>query len=164
MFCEGLSLDATGRIVATGGCSNRAYTGLELTMAGGNDAAETSIYDPLTSAWTAEGLMQIPRGYQSVSKHLKVHSSYILSRRTGHKSKALRKPVSDLRSGPRRAILIRHLYRWSPCPTAIFLRLVGLGAEAVVGKMVMQPAKFRFRWCSHVTQGKSTIHLQTPGP
>lgn len=93
MFCEGLSLDATGRIVATGGCSNRAYTGLELTMAGGNDAAKTSIYDPLTSAWTAEGLMQIARGYQSVSKHLQVNFSYILSRRTGHKSKALRKPV-----------------------------------------------------------------------
>ena len=42
--------------------------GLEvLKMAGGNDAAKTSIYDPETDAWTAEGLMQIPRGYQSVS-------------------------------------------------------------------------------------------------
>ena len=53
-------------------------------MAGGNDAAETSIYDPLTSAWTADGLMQIPRGYQSVSKYLQVHFSYILSRKTSH--------------------------------------------------------------------------------
>lgn len=37
-------------------------------VAGGNDAAETSIYDPETNAWTAEGHMQIPRGYQSVSR------------------------------------------------------------------------------------------------
>lgn len=49
MFCEGLSLDAKGRVVATGG----------------NDADKTSIYDPETNAWTAEGLMKIPRGYQS---------------------------------------------------------------------------------------------------
>lgn len=36
-------------------------------MAGGNDAAKTSIYDPETNAWTAEEQMRIPRGYQSVS-------------------------------------------------------------------------------------------------
>lgn len=50
MFCEGLSLDATGRIIATGG----------------NDAAKTSIYDPTTNAWTAEALMNKPRGYQAM--------------------------------------------------------------------------------------------------
>ncbi|CAD6578199.1 MAG: hypothetical protein ASARMPREDX12_008672 [Alectoria sarmentosa] len=50
MFCEGLSLDAKGRIVATGG----------------NDADKTSIYDPEANAWTAEGLMKIARGYQSM--------------------------------------------------------------------------------------------------
>ena len=44
-------------------------------MIGGNDAAKTSIYDPVTSAWTAEGLMNIPRGYQSVSH---VSESYSL--------------------------------------------------------------------------------------
>lgn len=48
---------------------------LQLTMIGGNDAAKTSIYDPVTSAWTAEGLMNIPRGYQSVSH---VSESYSL--------------------------------------------------------------------------------------
>lgn len=67
MFCEGLSLDAKGRIVATGEYSICAYEGLKLMMAGGNDAAKTSIYDPETSAWTAEGQMMIPRGYQAVS-------------------------------------------------------------------------------------------------
>ena len=67
MFCEGLSLDATGRIIATGRCKVWAHTGLKLTMAGGNDAAKTSIYDPVTDTWTAEGLMNIPRGYQAVS-------------------------------------------------------------------------------------------------
>lgn len=50
MFCEGLSLDANGRVIATGG----------------NDAAKTSIYDPETNAWTAEEQMRIPRGYQSM--------------------------------------------------------------------------------------------------
>ncbi len=67
MFCEGISLDAMGRVVATGGCTIWALKDLILTMTGGNDAAKTSIYDPVTDAWTAEALMNIPRGYQSVS-------------------------------------------------------------------------------------------------
>ena len=67
MFGEGLSLDANGRVVATGKCNPWTYRGMQLTMAGGNDAAKTSIYDPETNAWTAEGQMNIPRGYQSVS-------------------------------------------------------------------------------------------------
>lgn len=78
MFCEGLSLDATGRIIATGRCKFWAYLGLKLTMAGGNDAPKTSIYDPITDTWTAEGLMNIPRGYQSVSDGFQVPSSPIL--------------------------------------------------------------------------------------
>lgn len=65
MFCEGLSLDAKGRVVATGERNVSAYLDLKLTMSGGNDADKTSIYDPETNAWTAEGLMKIPRGYQS---------------------------------------------------------------------------------------------------
>ena len=40
-------------------------------ITGGNDAANTSIYDPTASTWTAEALMQIPRGYQSVSHILR---------------------------------------------------------------------------------------------
>lgn len=67
MFCEGLSLDAKGRVVATGERNSWAYISLELMIAGGNDAAKTSIYDPGTNAWTAEGQMKIPRGYHSVS-------------------------------------------------------------------------------------------------
>ena len=66
MFCEGIALDVTGRIVATGECNIVAHISLRLTIAGGNDAAKTSIYDPKTDAWTAEGLMKIPRGYHSV--------------------------------------------------------------------------------------------------
>ena len=67
MFCEGLSLDATGRIIATGECNIWASIGLNLIISGGNDAGKTSIYDPETNAWTAEAQMKITRGYQSVS-------------------------------------------------------------------------------------------------
>ena len=49
MFCEGLSLDSTGRVIA----------------AGGNNAPKTSIYSPRYDAWTAEAEMNIPRGYQA---------------------------------------------------------------------------------------------------
>lgn len=78
MFCEGLSLDAKGRVVATGQCNIWAYTYLTLTMAGGNDAAKTSIYDPEMSSWTAEGHMKIPRGYQSVSHVFRAISSWFV--------------------------------------------------------------------------------------
>lgn len=49
MFCPGTSLDATGRLVVTGG----------------NNAEKTSIYDVNADAWRAAANMQIPRGYQS---------------------------------------------------------------------------------------------------
>lgn len=78
MFCEGLSLDAEGRIVATGVCNDWKHTDLNLMMTGGNDAAKTSIYDPATGAWTAEAQMKIPRGYQSVSNVSKVLYCFVL--------------------------------------------------------------------------------------
>ncbi|MCJ1451010.1 hypothetical protein MMC28_001344 [Mycoblastus sanguinarius] len=49
MFCEGLSMDSTGRIIATGG----------------NNAPKTSLYSPKYDAWVAEAEMNIPRGYQA---------------------------------------------------------------------------------------------------
>ena len=49
MFCEGLSMDSTGRIIATGG----------------NNAPKTSMYSPKYDAWTTQAQMNIPRGYQS---------------------------------------------------------------------------------------------------
>jgi galactose oxidase len=49
MFCPGSSIDAQGRVIVTGG----------------NDASKTSIYNPSTGGWTAAGLMQRSRGYQS---------------------------------------------------------------------------------------------------
>jgi galactose oxidase len=49
MFCPGISLDATGRVVVTGG----------------NDAAKTSIYSVANNAWTSAPDMQLPRGYQA---------------------------------------------------------------------------------------------------
>ncbi|KAL8918545.1 MAG: hypothetical protein Q9172_005388 [Xanthocarpia lactea] len=49
MFCEGLSMDADGRIVAVGGNSDRG----------------TSIYDSTTDAWTDGGDLLKPRGYQA---------------------------------------------------------------------------------------------------
>jgi galactose oxidase len=49
MFCPGISVDANGRAVITGG----------------DDAAKTSIYDPSTDTWLAGALMNIPRGYQA---------------------------------------------------------------------------------------------------
>ena len=49
MFCPGLSMDAKGRPIVTGG----------------NDADKTSIYDPNADAWIAGPGMQIARGYQS---------------------------------------------------------------------------------------------------
>ena len=49
MFCPGLSIDATGRPVVTGG----------------NNAEKTSIYDVNADAWIAAANMQISRGYQS---------------------------------------------------------------------------------------------------
>ena len=49
MFCPGLSMDATGRPVVTGG----------------NDASKTSIYSPSADAWTAGPSMQLARGYQA---------------------------------------------------------------------------------------------------
>ena len=47
--CPGISLDAEGRIVVTGG----------------NDEKKTSIYDPGTKAWTTGPQMNVGRGYQS---------------------------------------------------------------------------------------------------
>lgn len=50
MFCEGLSMDSSGRFIVTGG----------------NNANQTSIYDPTTNAWSRGADMKIPRGYQSM--------------------------------------------------------------------------------------------------
>ncbi|KAI4174061.1 MAG: hypothetical protein LQ343_002625 [Gyalolechia ehrenbergii] len=49
MFCEGLSLDANGRIVAVGGNSDRG----------------TSIYDSTSDNWSDGGDLIKPRGYQA---------------------------------------------------------------------------------------------------
>ncbi|MCJ1315410.1 hypothetical protein MMC15_000729 [Xylographa vitiligo] len=49
MFCPGLSIDANGSPIVTGG----------------NDAAKTSIYDPSPDAWVSAANMNIPRGYQA---------------------------------------------------------------------------------------------------
>lgn len=49
MFCPGMSIDANGRAIVTGG----------------DDASKTSIYDPSTDAWTIGATMQIARGYQA---------------------------------------------------------------------------------------------------
>lgn len=49
MFCPGMSLDANGEAVITGG----------------NDANLTSIYSPATSSWHAASPLNIPRGYQA---------------------------------------------------------------------------------------------------
>ena len=49
MFCTGISLDASGRVVVTGG----------------NDAARTSIFDPTSDSWISAANMIIARGYQS---------------------------------------------------------------------------------------------------
>ena len=49
MFCPGLSVDATGRPVVTGG----------------NTAPATSIYTPGSDTWSAAANMQIARGYQA---------------------------------------------------------------------------------------------------
>ena len=51
MFCEGLSMDSTGRIIATGG----------------NNAPKTSLYSPKYDVWTAQAVMNIPRGYQAMA-------------------------------------------------------------------------------------------------
>jgi len=49
MFCPGMSIDANGRAVVTGG----------------DDASKTSIYDPATDSWSVGATMQIARGYQA---------------------------------------------------------------------------------------------------
>ena len=49
MFCEGLSMDMTGRVLATGG----------------NNAPKASLYSPKYDAWTALSPMNTPRGYQA---------------------------------------------------------------------------------------------------
>ena len=49
MFCPGLSIDATGRPVVTGG----------------NTAPATSIYNQPTDSWSAAPNMQVARGYQA---------------------------------------------------------------------------------------------------
>lgn len=49
MFCPGISLDAEGRIIVTGG----------------NDSKNTSVYNPATGGWTSTAQMVIARGYQS---------------------------------------------------------------------------------------------------
>lgn len=49
MFCEGLSMDADGRIIAAGGNSDRG----------------TSIYDSVSDSWSDGGDLIKPRGYQS---------------------------------------------------------------------------------------------------
>lgn len=49
MFCPGISVDASGRVVVTGG----------------NDAPKTSIFDPSVGSWRSGANMNIGRGYQS---------------------------------------------------------------------------------------------------
>jgi galactose oxidase len=49
MFCVGMSLDANGRIVVTGG----------------NTSKNTSIHDPNSDNWAAAALLKIPRGYHA---------------------------------------------------------------------------------------------------
>ncbi|MCJ1425377.1 hypothetical protein MMC29_003276 [Sticta canariensis] len=49
MFCPGISLDASGRVVVTGG----------------NDAPRTSIFDPSRNSWISGSNMVTPRGYNS---------------------------------------------------------------------------------------------------
>lgn len=49
MFCPGISLDASGRVVVTGG----------------NDAPRTSIFDPSSNRWISGSNMVTPRGYNS---------------------------------------------------------------------------------------------------
>ncbi|KAI0425356.1 hypothetical protein F5Y09DRAFT_352335 [Xylaria sp. FL1042] len=49
MFCPGISLDANGYIIVTGG----------------NDSKNTSTYDPANAGWTSSAEMVIARGYQS---------------------------------------------------------------------------------------------------
>lgn len=49
MFCPGLSVDATGRPIVTGG----------------DDAFKTTIYDPTPDTWIGGPNMKISRGYQS---------------------------------------------------------------------------------------------------
>ncbi|KAJ6437071.1 galactose oxidase [Purpureocillium lavendulum] len=49
MFCPGLSLDANGRVVVTGG----------------NNAQKTSFYDSTGGGWLPGPDMKVPRGYQS---------------------------------------------------------------------------------------------------
>ena len=49
MFCPGISTDALGRIIVTGG----------------NDAPRTSVYDPSSVGWTSLPDMTIGRGYQA---------------------------------------------------------------------------------------------------
>ncbi|KAL9126834.1 MAG: hypothetical protein Q9217_004185 [Psora testacea] len=49
MFCEGLSLDFSGRAISTGG----------------NTASATSIFDPASNGWSPAPAMNIARGYQA---------------------------------------------------------------------------------------------------
>jgi galactose oxidase len=49
MFCPGIAILPDGRVL----------------VAGGDDSADTSIYDPASDAWTAGPKMNIPRGYQA---------------------------------------------------------------------------------------------------
>ncbi|OCL01465.1 carbohydrate-binding module family 32 [Glonium stellatum] len=49
MFCPGLSIDASGRTVVTGG----------------NNDLKTSIYNPASDAWVSAANMNITRGYQA---------------------------------------------------------------------------------------------------
>jgi galactose oxidase len=49
MFCPGIAILPDGRVL----------------VAGGDDSANTSIYNPATDAWTAGPRMNIPRGYQA---------------------------------------------------------------------------------------------------
>jgi galactose oxidase len=49
MFCPGISMDANGRVIVTGG----------------NDSPKTSIFDPGSDSWIPGSNMNIPRGYQT---------------------------------------------------------------------------------------------------
>lgn len=49
LFCPGISLDFSGRVIITGG----------------SNAAKVSIYDPLNNTWTSASNMKVARGYQS---------------------------------------------------------------------------------------------------
>ncbi|KAI8635328.1 hypothetical protein F5Y19DRAFT_482569 [Xylariaceae sp. FL1651] len=100
MFCPGISLDANGRI----------------TVTGGNDSKNTSIYDPTNSGWVSAAEMVIARGCVTVGDGRIFTIGGSWSGGTGGKNGEIYSPTSN---------------KWTSLPGAVVAPMLTADAQGV---------------------------------